>query len=211
MAKKINLIINADDYGLSPLFNQGIVELVEKKIISSFSVMIRRKFIDKIWLKNLKKISIGLHLELKLEDSAQEIELQINSFKEILGQLPSHLDSHKHTHFTEKNLPRIITIAKKYSLPIRSYKSVNRKPIKSAGLKTPDAFIGWHPERIRVLENDFEKLRVPTAEFVCHPGYYDKNSISSYNKQREQELNFLTSTVFKKLIKKFKKITYYDL
>jgi len=31
-AKKKKLILNADDYGLSPLFNKGILELARKKL-----------------------------------------------------------------------------------------------------------------------------------------------------------------------------------
>ena len=39
------LIITADDYGLSPSFNKGILELARKNIISSVSVMIKKKFV----------------------------------------------------------------------------------------------------------------------------------------------------------------------
>jgi len=208
---KTKLIINADDYGLSPLFNKGIVELAKEGVISSLSVMIRRNFIDVAELKNLKNISLGLHLELKEDDALEEIESQIKAFEHKLGFLPSHLDSHKHPHLTKNNLPKVITIAQKYSLPLRSYMAANRKLIKNAGLKTPDAYIDWHPERIAILENDFQKLSVPVAEMVCHPGYFDKNSTSSYNERRKQELNFLKSAQFKEMIKKFKIINYYEL
>ena len=210
MTGKIRLIINADDYGMSPLFNRGILELAQKNIISSLTVMIKRDFIDVTELKNMQNISLGLHLELQADDTPEEMESQIKSFTVKLGCLPSHLDSHHHLHLTKQNLPRVIKIAKKYNLPIRSYLSANRKMIKAAGIKTSDGFIGWHPERIGILEDDFQKLSVSVAELACHPGYYDKNSTSSYNLRREQELTFLKSAKFKAMVKKFKIINYHE-
>lgn len=75
------IIINADDYGLSKKFNEGILELAEKEIISSVAVMINRKYIKPSDLLNFKNISIGLHLELREKTSLKEIEDQIKKFK----------------------------------------------------------------------------------------------------------------------------------
>jgi len=211
MDKKIKLIINADDYGMSPLFNKGILELAEKRIISSLSVMIKKNYLEKEKLEALKNISIGLHLELEEKDSIEEIESQLKSFQEKLGFLPSHLDSHHHMHLTEENLPKTIRVAKKYNLPVRSYLSANRKKIKLAVIRTADGYIDWHPQRIEILEKDFSKLEIPVAEMVCHPGYYDKNSTSPYNERRQQELDFLKSDRFKKMIKNFELINYNEL
>ena len=58
------LIVNADDYGLSPLFNKGILALIEKGIVTSTTVMIKRKYVRPALLTKFEKISIGLHLEL---------------------------------------------------------------------------------------------------------------------------------------------------
>lgn len=205
------LIINADDYGLSHSFNKGIIELAKKGIISSLSVMIKRKWIAKEELKKLKNVSLGLHLEIKKNESIKEIEAQIKKFRKKFNFLPSHLDSHYHIHLTKENLPKIIKLAKKYQLPVRSYLLANRKTIKQHDIKTPDAFIAWHPKRMEILKKDLLNVQVPIIELICHPGYYDKKSTSSYNKQREQELKILKSCEFKSMVKKFKLTSYKEL
>lgn len=205
------IIINADDYGLSPLFNKGILELAQKNIISSISVMIKRKYANTKELKNLKNISLGLHLELQEKDTQKEIESQLKKFKTKLGQLPSHLDGHKHLHLTKHNLPLVIKIAKKYKLPVRSHLDKDHMILKKSGIKTPDIFISWHPKRREKLFKKLAEIKQKKAELVCHPGYCDKKLKLSYNKQREEELQTLKSRRFKKILNNFKLINYNEI
>jgi len=202
------IIINADDYGLSPLFNKGILDLIEKGIVTSTTIMIKRKYVRPSIFKKFKDISIGLHLELEEKDTLKEIQKQIDLFVKKFKKLPSHLDGHHHLHLTKENIPKIIKIAKKYSLAVRSYKNKDQKILKKNGIKTLDAFVSWHPERIGKLKEKIRKVKGKKVELVCHPGYYDSRSTYPYNKQREQELKFLKSSAFKKMIKKFKLIKY---
>jgi len=95
---KREVIINADDYGLSDSFNRGIVELITKGIVSSTTVMIDQKFIDPDQLKAFSRISIGLHLELPGQPSIEVIDKQIEKFNQVFDQSPSHLDGHQHCH-----------------------------------------------------------------------------------------------------------------
>ncbi|MDA3814885.1 MAG: ChbG/HpnK family deacetylase [Patescibacteria group bacterium] len=62
------LIVNADDYGISSKFNSGIIELIEKEVVTSTTVMVKRNFVEAGKLMSVIKkynISVGLHLELK--------------------------------------------------------------------------------------------------------------------------------------------------
>ncbi len=65
-----NLIINADDFGYSKVFNQKILELIEKDFVTSTSVMVecidgeQRRQVEKlIELSNTHNVSVGLHID----------------------------------------------------------------------------------------------------------------------------------------------------
>lgn len=200
------IIINADDYGLSSLFNKGILELATTKKISSVSAMVTKKF--SLSAIDLNNVSIGLHLKIKERDTLKEMKKQLMLFRRLFKKLPSHLDGHQHQHLTKYNLPKVIKLARKYGLPIRSRFSADRKMLRRFKIKTPDNFISWHPKRIKDLENKLKNADGSVVELVCHPGYYDKSFKSGYNQHRKEELKFLKSRRFKKLIDQFKIIRY---
>lgn len=172
--------------------------------------MINRKFVKTSDFKKFKNISVGLHLELKEKSNIKNIEAQLKKFRRKFGCPPSHLDGHKHCHLTDNNIYKVIKVAKKYNFPVRSRFPKDRKILKKYKIKTPDNFISWHPKRTKALLKKMEKIKLQTVEMVCHPGYFDKNSRSSYNLQREKEMNFLKSKKFQKALKKFKIINYYE-
>ncbi len=202
------LIITADDYGMSPRFNQGMIEAAHAGLITSISVMIKRKYIRKSELLNLA-VSLGLHLELKPSSSYQEIKSQIERFKKRLGQFPAYLDGHQHQHITPENIGRVIRAAKRYHLPIRSRLLADRLVLRRGEVSTPDNFVSWHPERLPVLTERLDKSRVfPVSELVVHPGYHDARCSYAYNQEREAELAFLRSPNFQELIRPFRLVGY---
>lgn len=204
------LIINADDFGLARNFNKGILELAQKNIVTSTTVMVKRDFINVEKLKSIDNISIGLHLELKKRSDKKEIEKQVKLFLKLFNQLPSHIDGHQHCHLEKENLSLVIDAAKKFNVPVRSRFPEDRKIIRASNVKTPDEFISWHPERKEKLFEKLEKFSKETAELVCHPGYYDSSCDYPYNKRREEELKILKSNEFQEKIKKFNLINYTD-
>lgn len=202
------IIINADDYGLNPHFNKGICDAIKNGVVSSVSVMINRNYLDIEKLLVFEDISIGVHLEIEENCFFEDIERQILKFKNIFNSWPSHLDGHQHCHILPGNIEKVIKAAKKYNLPVRSRFDEDRKLLIENGIKTPDRFISWHPERIFVLKERLEIESGEIIEMVCHPGYESGVDIK-YNKQREKELNFLKSDDFAKAINKFDIINYY--
>jgi len=96
------LIINADDFGMSQIFNEVILDLIKKDLIYSTTVMIdrvtdnqKKQFDELIALSKNKNLSVGLHLEFRYSDYPSQIKSQYNKFKEVLGFNPSHIDIHK--------------------------------------------------------------------------------------------------------------------
>lgn len=202
------LIINAGDYDLSENFNRGILELIKKRVVTSTTVIVNKKFIEPKELLKYKNISIGLHQDPPFESSVKDAENQIRKFKMLFGQLLSHLDGHQHCCLFPSNLPKITKIAKKYNLPVRSRFSKNRKILKRHKIKTPNRFISWHPTRKNKLFKDLKKIQGGVTELLCHPGHFNPKVITSYNKQREAGLRILKSRQFKKLIGNFELINY---
>ena len=202
------LIITADDYGMSSRFNQGMLEAARAGLITSISVMIKRKYIRKSELLNLA-VSLGLHLELKPSSSYREITSQIARFKKRFGRLPDYLDGHQHQHVTPENIDRVIRAAKHYHLAIRSRLPADRLTLKQSGASTPDNFVSWHPERLPVLAERLQKSRAfDISELVVHPGYYDARCSYGYNQEREAELAFVQSARFQELIQPFQLVGY---
>src|SRR3989338_6487409 len=96
------LIINADDFGMSQIFNGVILDLIKKNQIRSTTVMVncftdnqRNQFDELISLTKKMNLSIGLHLEFKNDDYEPQIKAQVAKFKQIFGFNTSHLDIHK--------------------------------------------------------------------------------------------------------------------
>jgi len=59
----MQLIINADDYGMTQAINESIIDLISHKRISSTSVMINMPFAEQVQsLIKFSDISIGLHI-----------------------------------------------------------------------------------------------------------------------------------------------------
>lgn len=202
------LIITADDYGMSPRFNQGMLEAARAGLITGISIMIKRKYIRKAELLTLG-ISLGLHLELESSSSYREIISQIERFKKRFGRLPAYLDGHQHKHVAPKNIDHVTRAAKYYDLPVRSRLSDDRLILRRSDINTPDNFVSWHPERLAVLAERLHKSRAfSISELVVHPGYYDVRCSYGYNQEREAELAFLRSPDFQELIQPFRLVGY---
>ncbi len=211
MYEKKKLIINADDWGLSPLFNKGILDLMKKGIVASTTVMVGREYIEPEKINGLFHISVGLHLELPRNASQKDTELQIEKFADKFGKAPTHLDGHQHCHILPENIENVAEVAKKYSLPVRSRFEGDRKFFSEKKIKTTDLYLGWHPEYFGKFFEELRNVKERVTEIVCHPGYFDRNCSYPYNRQREQELEILSSDAFNEVISDFQLINYKSL
>jgi predicted glycoside hydrolase/deacetylase ChbG (UPF0249 family) len=202
------LIINADDFGLSHVFNKTILNLIEKDKITSTTVMIDRvdaKDAEKLAkLKKTHKISIGLHLDFAEKATTKEIKRQFDKFESVFGFEPSHLDIHKFHPETHKC---VAGFAKQMKLCCRNHGDAY------TGAKTTngEVFFGTVTDFSDIEDwlatlNDKESY-----EILFHPGKYDKDCKSSINKEREQD----TKNILKlnKILKKLniKKISWLEL
>ena len=113
------LIVNADDFGLSPGVNAGVARTHEEGILTSASLMVRHPVAPAAagYARATPSLGLGLHFDLgewvredgswravyevvPLADGPAAIEAearaQLARFRELTGRDPSHLDSHQH-------------------------------------------------------------------------------------------------------------------
>ena len=138
-----HLIVNADDFGLSPGVNAGIIRAYEHGIVTSTSLMTRwpgaRNAAE--YARAHPDFGMGLHLDLgewvcrdgewsaKYEvvpphDAAlvrEEIRRQLHDFRRLVGRDPDHLDSHQHAHRDEPVRSIAIEIAQEIGVPLRHF------------------------------------------------------------------------------------------
>lgn len=202
-------IVNGDDFGASRGINRGIVEAHCHGVLTSTSLMVSMPASEEaaILSRNLPKLSVGLHVNLTTEDGELVVDLnapdecrtelhrQLERFQDLMGCLPTHLDSHHNIHRSPQLLPHFLDLAQQYRLPLREHSPVRYFP----------SFYGqWdgetHLEQISVeslvqmLEIEFEE---GLTELSCHPGYVDPALQSVYSIEREAELQTLCSPIIK--------------
>src|SRR5204862_4716610 len=104
-------IVNADDFGYSHGINRGIIEAHERGIVTSATLMVNAPAAaEAVELAAAHpNLSIGLHVNftnegerlIEFDDPAicrAELHRQFETFRELMGRLPTHLDSHQHVH-----------------------------------------------------------------------------------------------------------------
>ena len=183
----IKLIINADDFGSSAVFNEKILDLLDKGYIKSTTVLVNRvaegqqdQIRRLIELYQNKKISVGLHLEF---DDAKpllpQIESQYQKFISIFGFKPTHLDVHK-SH--PNALETINKFAEKDNLPVRNLgvKSKTKQTTAYRLIAKKSDLNEWMGFIREMKDNN-------SYEPVTHPGDYYPNSKSTLNKERKTE------------------------
>ena len=212
-SKKL-LIVNADDFGLSPGINRGILHAHEKGIVTSTSVMVRWPAAAESAsvVRSHPKLSMGLHVDLgewifrdgqwvefyqvlgpgdvqKAETVQAEVERQLAAFRSIVGTNPSHLDSHQHVHRSEPVLSILKSLAADLKIPLRHFDSRVRycgEFYGQCGKGEP------YPDGITVenLLKILQNLPAGVTEFCCHPGYAD-DIVSQYRLERAIEAEVL--------------------
>jgi len=207
------LIINADDFGMSKVFNDVILDLIVKNIVRSTTVMVNRftknqkeQFDKLITLSKNKNLSIGLHLEFENNDYPSQIKSQYQKFKEILGFNPSHIDIHK-VHSLMDSIPIVAKFCEEICVPLRNSGMVFE------GVKSTfsEAFFG----SIESFSNIEEWIKTfqdgKYYEILFHPGKYDSDCKSSLNKDRERDVEHIKKLNSILETNNIKLISYLDL
>jgi predicted glycoside hydrolase/deacetylase ChbG (UPF0249 family) len=126
-----------------------------------------------------------------------EVQAQFERFRTLAGRLPTHLDSHHHSHRLPAVCDALVSLAGRYSLPVRSASVQVGEQLRRKGIATSDFFIERFfgtEARLGVLLQILSDLAPGVTELMCHPARVDEalRFDSSYVDEREQELAVLT-------------------
>jgi predicted glycoside hydrolase/deacetylase ChbG (UPF0249 family) len=218
MAAERNLIVNADDFGLSAAVNAGILEAHERGIVTSTSMMVRKPAAAEAASLAVPhaSLAIGLHLDLGQWDYEEgewrvayencppddpaavdaECRAQVDAFRDLLGREPTHLDSHQHAHEHEPAMSVATTLAGELGLPLRG-----RRVRYEGGFYGQSGRGEPYPEGITAahLRGLIAALEPGWTEFGCHPGI-GVGAESSYAAEREVEVRALCDPLIREAI-----------
>src|SRR4051794_33867358 len=129
------LVIQADDYGYAPAYDDGILEAARAGAIDGASVMAMRGP-DPAPLLDIG-IAVGLHLEAR--PSPDE---QVTAFERLAGRPPDYIDGHHHVHASAELAGAVAALAARLAVPVRSVDAAHRALLRDRGIATPDCVIG---------------------------------------------------------------------
>lgn len=205
------LIVNADDFGQSAGINKGIIRAYELGIVTSTSLMVRYPTVNDAveYCKKNPGLGLGLHVDLgewmyvdgdwislyevvsteDLNATSAELMRQLNSFINIVGRKPTHIDSHQHIHQRENLRPLFIELAKKLDVTLRG----NSGKVNYCG-----DFYGQNTDGSALhsaisaegLHKIILSLPDGITELACHPGL-DNDIETMYRLEREMEVKTL--------------------
>lgn len=213
------LVVNADDLGLSPGVNEGIARAHLEGIVTSASLMVRQPAAEAAaeLARQLPDLGVGLHVDLAEwtpgpsgwtplyafvddEDAsavAREVEQQLALFENLVGRSPDHLDSHQHAHRSEPLRSILGRVADELSVPLRFQSRFGYF----------GGFYGQARERRllphaispRALRTAITELPDGATELCCHPAA-QLDFRSSYGPERLQELETLCDPTVREAI-----------
>jgi predicted glycoside hydrolase/deacetylase ChbG (UPF0249 family) len=146
----------------------------------------------RFWHEGAFRERIG---EIRLEQVWKEWHAQADLFVSLTGNAPTHFDSHHHSaYFTPELSALLAQLCQQYDCAMRL---IHPPDLSASGSPYPDTFIasffGQGATRGNLLRI-LTELPEGVTEIMCHPGYADEGLLapSSYNQQREQELEVLS-------------------
>ncbi len=237
------LIVNADDFGWTRDVNDGIVHAHRNGILTATTLMAGGPAFDHAvaLARETPVLDIGVHLTLLQTTSAlgggplpQDIAgllrdivtRRIDVYAELAAQVrkivaagivPTHLDTHKHTHMLPPVASAVARIVREFGIPwvrkpfdfgltnsfaarlMRTQHSGLQRKLREAGARTTDHFAGYaltgYLDEAKLLAL-IEELPAGTTELMCHPGFCREElraSPTRLKESREIELRALTS------------------
>jgi predicted glycoside hydrolase/deacetylase ChbG (UPF0249 family) len=134
-----------------------------------------------------------------------EARAQLRRFQDILGTLPTHFDSHHHSHRTPAVFEALVTLGRETNRPVRCASPKMVGELRERGVRTTDAFREDFFDREATLEKlaaILDELPPGATELMCHPAVVDDElrRSSGYAEPRTRELAVLTSAAAREAV-----------
>lgn len=202
------VIVNADDFGYSRGVNRGIIDAHERGILTSTSFMVRWPAAEEAaeYARANPKLGVGLHLDFgewvfrgghwharylvvpldaKFDRTGDEVRRQLDTFRDMIGREPTHLDSHQHFHRNEPLRSTLLRIAAALNLPVRECTPA----VTHCGYFYGQSARGHsYPELVSAsaLRRTLKALDAGITELACHPAA-TLDFESAYSRERLHE------------------------
>jgi predicted glycoside hydrolase/deacetylase ChbG (UPF0249 family) len=187
------LIVTADDYGYSPLYNRGILRAAREGALDAVGAMVGRGWCDPAPLL-ATGVEVGLHLEWDgAGDAEGALRVQLELFERLFGGRAAYLDGHHHCHAGGAMEQVVAAAAARAGLPVRSVDERHRLFLRERGVATPDRLVGRVEPGERALPAELEALPPGVTEWMVHPGEPDPQAGSAYDAARAEDLELLLS------------------
>ena len=185
-----HLIVTADDFGLHPSYDAGMLEAVRAGALDAVSVMALRLH-DLPAELIAADVAIGLHLDDRESPHRADVEHQLERLAELLDRRPDYVDGHHHCH-AEPGIARAVAeLAAERDLAVRSVDDRHREFLRAHGVRTPDRLIGRYEESQPAIPPELDGLGAGWTEWMTHPGHPDPGAGSSYDAGRGEDLEVL--------------------
>lgn len=191
----VTLVIVADDFGLHPAYDRGILEAAGAGAIDAASLMVLRGT-ERVGELVATGVEIGLHLEAagvgeELDEGG--LLAQLAEFERVVGRGPDYLDGHHHCHVVGAVASVVARWAGERGVAVRSVGPEHRRVLRGAGVPTPDLLVGRYVEGQPVLPRELSDLPddLSSVEWMVHPGHPDPGSGSTYDRGRGEDLEAL--------------------
>jgi predicted glycoside hydrolase/deacetylase ChbG (UPF0249 family) len=210
MTAQRRLVVNADDFGISAGVNRGVIEAHEHGIVTSASLMTRWPAAADAarYARSYPQLGIGLHVDLGewiyqqdewrplyhvVSDDPQavrqEILRQLETFRQLVGRDPDHLNSHQHVHRSEPALSVMRALSDELRVPLRHFTPDFQYcgdfyGQSDTGESFPDLISA--ESLIRILRD----LPPGGSELCCHPAA-QVDLVTMYGRERVMELRSL--------------------
>lgn len=134
----------------------------------------------------------------KPEHVLLEARAQLRRFREILGRLPTHFDTHHHAHRLPVVLEAVLVLAWETGLPVRAVSPEVHAQLRRERIRTTDRFredFFGPTATAETLRRVIDEAEPGTTELMCHPALVDDllRQGSSYSEPRAAELKALVS------------------
>jgi predicted glycoside hydrolase/deacetylase ChbG (UPF0249 family) len=155
-------------------------------------------------------LGVGLHWdgggegapELDLDDVQlvrDEFQRQLDRFHQLVGRMPTHVDSEAHAHRHEQLMPVFQELVEPLGVPLR-----HDGRVRFVG----SFYAQWYlfVTNLKYVSPPFleallrEEVMEGWTELSCHPGYLSPRHDSTYNFEREAEVRTLTDARIRRTI-----------
>ena len=108
------LRIHADEFGISPLRDKGIIACFRRDAIHSASLLVTGDNVeDAVTQAKAMGMPLYLHLQFKTHNYEQETQEQLDLFKQWTGFYPTRVDGYKNAHVAKGVPEKIAPILQK--------------------------------------------------------------------------------------------------